>query len=54
MALMAGWTVAREATGNLEDYLNGTSTNCTIGGCKFGLHNSFQVLIILFKPFIIL
>lgn len=43
MAVIAGFTMARDATGNVEDYLNGTFLNCSVGECKYGLQNSFQV-----------
>lgn len=43
MAVIAGATVTRDATGDVADFLNGTFTNCTIGECKYGLQNSFQV-----------
>lgn len=44
MALIVGFTVLRDATGNVDDYLNGTFTNCTVGSCLYGSHNSFQVI----------
>lgn len=44
MALMAGWTVAREASGDLVDFANNTYLNCTSDKiCEYGLHHSFQV-----------
>uniref|UniRef100_A0A1L8DEN0 Putative k+/cl-cotransporter kcc1 n=2 Tax=Nyssomyia neivai TaxID=330878 RepID=A0A1L8DEN0_9DIPT len=45
MALCAGATVLRDATGNATDVVNGTLefVNCT-EPCKFGLMNSFQVI----------
>lgn len=43
MAFVAGFTVRRDATGNVEDYINGTIPICAPGECKYGLHNSFQV-----------
>lgn len=45
MAFIAGFTVSRDATGNVEDFLNGTFKNCTPGECAYGLQNSFQVSI---------
>lgn len=44
MALMTGWTVAREATGDLDDFINGTFLNCSMKTCEYGLHHSFQVI----------
>lgn len=41
MAIMAGWTVARDATGNIAD-LPDQFMNCN-RNCSYGLHNSFQV-----------
>lgn len=46
MAVITGGTVARDATGNVEDFLNGTFRNCTPGECMYGLQNSFQVSLI--------
>ncbi|XP_055689651.1 bumetanide-sensitive sodium-(potassium)-chloride cotransporter isoform X2 [Lutzomyia longipalpis] len=45
MALCAGATVVRDATGNITDVVNGTLEyiNCT-EPCKYGLLNSFQVI----------
>lgn len=43
MAIMAGWTVARDATGDVADLANNTFLNCTDIHCEYGLHNSFQV-----------
>ncbi|GAB0099647.1 bumetanide-sensitive sodium-(potassium)-chloride cotransporter [Sergentomyia squamirostris] len=45
MALCAGATVVRDATGNITDVVNGTLefVNCT-EPCKYGLQNSFQVI----------
>ncbi|KAF5270292.1 hypothetical protein FQA39_LY08403 [Lamprigera yunnana] len=44
MALICGFTVVRDATGNVTDYLQDTFRNCNPGECKYGLHNSFQVI----------
>ncbi|XP_045467034.1 bumetanide-sensitive sodium-(potassium)-chloride cotransporter isoform X2 [Harmonia axyridis] len=44
MAFVAGFTVLRDATGNVEDYINGSKPICVPGECKYGLHNSFQVV----------
>lgn len=46
IAIVVGATVARDATGNIEDVINGTlmTVNCTLGSCHFGSHNSFQVI----------
>lgn len=48
MAFVCGFTVMRDATGNITDYINTTTTMeagnyCLSGDCHFGLHNSFQV-----------
>lgn len=56
MAVIAGATVARDATGNITQALNGSwdFLNCNPGECQYGLHNSFQViqLVSLWGPFI--
>jgi solute carrier family 12 (sodium/potassium/chloride transporter), member 2 len=60
MAVMAGSIVARDATGNLTDLVEGTFLNCrdangtSIRTCDYGLLNSFQVieLVSLFGPLI--
>ncbi|KAM8708845.1 hypothetical protein ACLKA7_015762 [Drosophila subpalustris] len=46
MVVVCGSTVARDATGNLTDMVNGSYEflNCSMGGCDFGLQNSFQVI----------
>lgn len=44
MAFMAGACVARDATGNVEDLINGTFRNCTDKKCEWGLQNSFTVM----------
>nr|XP_017034240.1 solute carrier family 12 member 1 isoform X1 [Drosophila kikkawai]XP_017034241.1 solute carrier family 12 member 1 isoform X1 [Drosophila kikkawai] len=46
MVLQCGATVARDATGNLTDVVNGSFAflNCQPGECAFGLQNSFQVI----------
>lgn len=44
MAVVVGATVARDATGNMTDFLNGTFLNCNPGECMYGSHNSFQVI----------
>ncbi|XP_031638851.1 bumetanide-sensitive sodium-(potassium)-chloride cotransporter isoform X2 [Contarinia nasturtii] len=56
MAIAAGASVARDATGRLED-TNGTFAflkACTPGTCHYGLHNSFEVieLVSVFGPLI--
>lgn len=43
MAIVAGCTVLRDATGNEADYINGTWPVCEPGWCKYGLLNNFQV-----------
>ncbi|XP_016992132.1 bumetanide-sensitive sodium-(potassium)-chloride cotransporter isoform X1 [Drosophila rhopaloa] len=46
MVLQCGATVARDATGNLTDVVNGSFAflDCQPGECGFGLQNSFQVI----------
>ncbi|XP_062565684.1 bumetanide-sensitive sodium-(potassium)-chloride cotransporter isoform X2 [Armigeres subalbatus] len=46
MAVMAGATVVRDATGNVTDMANGSwaFAECAPEECKYGLHNSFQVM----------
>lgn len=56
MAILVGMTIARDATGNLADAVNGSLAflDCAPGECKFGMQNSFQVIELasLFGPFI--
>ncbi|XP_058454555.1 bumetanide-sensitive sodium-(potassium)-chloride cotransporter isoform X2 [Malaya genurostris] len=46
MAIMAGATVVRDATGNVTDLANDSwaFADCAPEECHFGLHNSFQVM----------
>ncbi|CAH1106034.1 unnamed protein product [Psylliodes chrysocephalus] len=44
MAIVAGCTVLRDATGNPFDYINGSWPICPPGHCRFGLHNDFQAV----------
>ncbi|KAF2897247.1 hypothetical protein ILUMI_08928, partial [Ignelater luminosus] len=45
MAFISGFTVMRDASGNVTDLANGTFTDCMLDfSCKYGLHNSFQVI----------
>ncbi|XP_058839073.1 bumetanide-sensitive sodium-(potassium)-chloride cotransporter-like isoform X2 [Topomyia yanbarensis] len=46
MAILAGATVLRDATGNVADMANGSwaFAECAPEECKYGLHNSFQVM----------
>ncbi|XP_055915319.1 bumetanide-sensitive sodium-(potassium)-chloride cotransporter isoform X3 [Eupeodes corollae] len=46
MVLMVGATVARDATGNVTDAINGSFAflDCVPGNCSYGLENSFQVI----------
>ncbi|CAH1173712.1 unnamed protein product [Phaedon cochleariae] len=44
MAIVAGCTVLRDATGNVTDYVNGSWHHCAPYECHFGLHNNFQVV----------
>lgn len=43
MAIVAGSTVLRDATGNVTDYVNGSWPICEPKSCKYGLLNNFQV-----------
>lgn len=56
MAVCAGATVARDATGDVRDVFNGSEAflDCVPGECKYGLHNSFEVieLVSIFGPLI--
>lgn len=47
MAFIAGACVARDASGDVTEFLNGTFRNCTDRKCEFGLQNNFQVNIVL-------
>ncbi|KAJ8973377.1 hypothetical protein NQ317_007190 [Molorchus minor] len=53
MAIVAGCTVLREASGNVSDYINGSWPECN-NTCKYGLYHSSQVveLISWFGPLI--
>ncbi|CAG9856533.1 unnamed protein product [Phyllotreta striolata] len=44
MAIVAGFTVMRDATGNVADYVNGSWPHCGVGECRYGLQNNFQVI----------
>lgn len=55
MAFCVGATVVRDATGNVDEIINNTFLDCsTPGKCKYGLHNSFEVieLVSIFGPLI--
>lgn len=54
MAFCVGATVARDATGNTYDIASGAFLSCPPGQCKYGLHNSFEVieLVSIFGPLI--
>ncbi|CAH1407510.1 unnamed protein product [Nezara viridula] len=54
MGVFTGSMVLRDATGNINDFINGTFTNCSYGRCAYGLQNSFQVmeLVAAFGPLI--
>lgn len=56
MAVLAGATMTRDATGNLADVINGTLNffECPTEGCKYGLLNNSQVveLVSVFGPLI--
>lgn len=43
MAVVAGCTVLRDATGNVADYTNGSWPICEPNTCDYGLLNNFQV-----------
>ncbi|XP_063232957.1 bumetanide-sensitive sodium-(potassium)-chloride cotransporter isoform X2 [Bacillus rossius redtenbacheri] len=44
MAVMAGMTVHRDASGNVTELMDGSYTNCTYRKCEWGLMNSNQVV----------
>lgn len=56
MVLIAGAVVVRNATGNVDDAVNGSLAylDCANRTCEYGLQNSFQVieLVSAFGPFI--
>ncbi|XP_037030333.1 bumetanide-sensitive sodium-(potassium)-chloride cotransporter isoform X2 [Bradysia coprophila] len=56
MVLIAGAVVVRDATGNVEDAVNGSLAflDCANQTCKYGLQNSFQIVELVsgFGPFI--
>lgn len=45
IVIWLGFTVVRDATGSVDDYLNGTFQNCSMITCKYGLMNDYQVSI---------
>ncbi|XP_072938252.1 bumetanide-sensitive sodium-(potassium)-chloride cotransporter isoform X2 [Epargyreus clarus] len=45
IALLAGWSVLRDASGDLADLAAGTLTACRVNNtCKYGLHHSNDVI----------
>ncbi|KAK6643926.1 hypothetical protein RUM43_000191 [Polyplax serrata] len=54
MALQSGWTVYRDASGDVNELNDTSAFNCTYRTCKYGLHNTIQVMEIVsaFGPFI--
>lgn len=46
MVLIAGAVVVRDATGNMDDAVNGSLAflDCANRTCEYGLQNSFQVI----------
>ncbi|KAK7794045.1 hypothetical protein R5R35_012989 [Gryllus longicercus] len=44
MAFMSGAVMERDASGNITELANQTYLDCTDRECKWGLHNSFQVM----------
>lgn len=50
IAIICAGTTKRQATGSIDDLLNGTSLNCTIHKCTYGSQNDYQVNI-LFRDF---
>lgn len=44
LCVWLGFTMLRDATGSIEDYNNGKSTDCSAGTCKYGLMNDYQVM----------
>ena len=43
IAVICAGTTKRQATGSIDDLLNGTSLNCTINKCTYGSQNDYQV-----------
>ena len=43
MAVVVGWVVVRDASGNVSELVNDTFLNCSDRFCPYGLHNGFQV-----------
>ncbi|XP_057374572.1 LOW QUALITY PROTEIN: bumetanide-sensitive sodium-(potassium)-chloride cotransporter-like [Daphnia carinata] len=44
VAIICAATVARRATGIVEDLHNGTNLNCTINECNYGLYHDYQAM----------
>ena len=45
MAVIAGMTVLRDASGDITEAYNGTFGDCINRTCIYGLQNNFQVII---------
>lgn len=43
MAVQSGWTMHRDASGNVSELATDMFFNCENRSCSYGLHNSFQV-----------
>ncbi|XP_054285767.1 solute carrier family 12 member 1-like [Macrosteles quadrilineatus] len=54
MAVIVGCIVLRDASGNVEEFFNGTFTDCLDRKCDYGLHNGFSImeLVSVFGPLI--
>lgn len=57
MAVIVGWVVVRDASGDVTELVNDTFLNCNVSmgrNCPYGLHNGFQImeLVSIFGPFI--
>lgn len=54
MAVIVGWVVVRDATGNIAELVDNEFLDCKGRFCPYGLHNGFQImeLVSLFGPLI--
>lgn len=43
VAIICGATMKREATGSIDDLHNGTSFDCHIYNCTYGIYYDYQV-----------
>ncbi|XP_035208918.1 solute carrier family 12 member 2-like isoform X2 [Stegodyphus dumicola] len=44
LIIWLGFTTVRDATGDIQDYINETLQNCTLTPCEYGLQNDYQVM----------